>query len=145
MLKVFIIGFVFAFIACSPSKNRYNKNFKIAYIEAYKLQYYRKLLQTGFNNSNAINEILQLDRTIGMSDFYLTNEEQKPFDSLIKIDNMKMVKDSLESIGLRAEGAEGKRILGYAMKIYNSKWLYSLAKSSYKNYRKQMKEIEKAY
>jgi len=107
-----------------------NKQFKAIYIDQFKLTYFRQMLIKGYNNSNAIQEIIDNDHS-GFTEIILTLDDYKLIDSLTKIDNIKLVADS--TIGdTRAEGAQGKRPLGFIMHKLRSKWLDSLANERYK-------------
>ena len=61
----------------------------------------------------------------------LTDEDYRIIDSLTALDNQHLIIDSIEG-HRRAEGAKGKRPLGYVMNKLTSKWLDSLAKQRLK-------------
>lgn len=100
------------------------------YIDQFKLTYFRQLLRKSYNNSNSVNEIISNDHS-GFTEPILTEIDFKLIDSLTTIDNQRLVTDSSEG-HLRAEGAQGKRPLGFIMDRLTSKWLDSLAKSRMK-------------
>ena len=100
--------------------------YKEIYLDQFKLTYFRQLLKKGYNNSNAVQEIFQGDNS-GFTEPILTGEDYKLIDSLTTIDNQRLVADSADG-QRRAEGAQGKRPLGFIMDKLSSKWLDSLAK-----------------
>jgi hypothetical protein len=104
--------------------------FKSIYIDEFRLAYFRQLLIKGYNNSNAIREIVSKDNS-GFAEPILTMDDYKLIDSLSTGDNNKMIIDSTEGDG-RAEGAQGKRPLSYILDKLRSKWLDSLANERYK-------------
>ena len=106
------------------------KQYKEIYLNQFKLTYFRLLLIKSYNNSNAIREIINADNS-GFTELILTDEDYKLIDSLAAFDNQLLITDSSEG-GRRAEGAQGKRPLGYIMNILTSKWLDSLAKQRWK-------------
>ena len=61
----------------------------------------------------------------------LTDEDYRIIDSLTALDNQHLIIDSIEG-HRRAEGAKGKRPLGYVMNMLTSKWLDRLAKQGLK-------------
>lgn len=105
--------------------------YKSIYIDQFKLTYFRQILSKGYNNSKAIQEIISSDHS-GFTEPILTEDDYKLIDSLTTIDNEKMKIDSTEG-NRRAEGAQGKRPLGFILNGLNSKWLDSIAKKRYKN------------
>jgi len=105
--------------------------YKSIYIEQFKLTYFRQILIKGYNNSKAIQEIISSDNS-GFTEIILSEDDYKLIDSLATIDNEKMKIDS--TVGnRRAEGAQGKRPLGYILARLNSKWLDSLANNRYRS------------
>ncbi|MET4082319.1 hypothetical protein ABIB40_002277 [Pedobacter sp. UYP30] len=91
---------------------------------------FRKILVKGYNNSNAVKEIINADKS-GFTEPILTEADYKLIDSLTTIDNENLKADSTQS-NRRAEGSHGKRPLGYILERLNSKWLDSLANKRYK-------------
>jgi hypothetical protein len=104
--------------------------YKAIYIEQFKLTYFRQILTKSYNNSNAIQEIVSSDHS-GFTEPILTDLDYKLIDSLTTADNEKMKIDSAEG-NRRAEGAQGKRSLGFILDRLNSKWLDSIANKQYK-------------
>lgn len=94
------------------------------------MTYFRQLLVKSYNNSNVVQEIINTDHS-GFTEPILTDEDYKLIDSLTTIDNQHLIADSTEG-RCRAEGAQGKRPLGYIMDKLASKWLDSLAKQRLK-------------
>jgi hypothetical protein len=105
--------------------------YKSIYIDQFKLTYFRKMLIKGYNNSEAIQEIIQSDYS-GFTEPILTMEDYKLIDSLTSVHYQKIKTDSANSIGRVAEGGEGKHILGFILDKLESKWLDSIANKRYK-------------
>lgn len=134
--SVYFLGFVFAIVGfqCEsahklPSQKTTDRSI---YIDQFKLTYFRQMLVKGYNNSKAIQEIINSDHS-GFTEPVLTTDDFKLIDSLTTADNKKMQSDSTRSIGKVAEGAEGKHPLGFMLKKLNSKWFDSLAINRYKS------------
>ncbi|MEP6951095.1 MAG: hypothetical protein ABI863_17535 [Ginsengibacter sp.] len=100
------------------------------YIDQFKLTYFRQLLVKGFNDSKAVQEVIQFDKS-GFTEPILTIDDFRLIDSLTTLDNLKMEMDSTNTIGRVAEGAEGKHPLGFILNKLDSKWLDSLANKRY--------------
>ena len=135
--KIFIFIFVLLVslnvLQCKSPQNSTSKRamYKSIYINEFKLTYFRQMLIKGYNNSNAIQEIISKDNS-GFTEIILTEDDYKLIDSLATLDNEKMKIDS--TVGnRRSEGAQGKRPLGFILYRLNSKWLDSLANKRYKN------------
>jgi len=105
--------------------------YKSIYVDQFKLTYFRKILIKGYNNSNAIQEIINSDHS-GFTEPILTEADYKLIDSLTSVDNENLKIDSTQG-NRRAEGSQGKRPLGYVLGKLNSKWLDSLANKRYKS------------
>ena len=120
------------FIQCRNSReNERQSEMKSIYIDNFKLTYFRKLLQSGFNNSEEVKTIIKFDRS-GFTEPILTEDDYHLIDSIVLLDNIKMTSDSVNRIGNVAEGAEGKHVLTYILNRLESKWLDSLAQQRYK-------------
>lgn len=102
---------------------------KSMYIEQFRLTYFRKMLIKSYNNSAAIWEVIRNDNS-GFSEPILTIDDDNLIDSLTTVDNDKMKLDSVQG-NRRAEGAKGKRPLGFIIDKIKSKWLDSLANERY--------------
>src|SRR5574343_1086099 len=100
------------------------------YVNQFKLTYFRLLLSKSYNNSTSVRDIISTDHS-GFTEPILTEIDFKLIDSLTTIDNQRLITDSSKG-HLRAEGAQGKRPLGFIMDILTSKWLDSLSKSRMK-------------
>ena len=100
--------------------------YKTTYINQFKLTYFRQFLKKAYNNSASIKEIINNDHS-GFTEIILLEDDYILIDSLTTADNLKMVYDSSQG-QQRAEGAQGKRPLGYILHIVESKWLDSIAK-----------------
>jgi len=118
----------------SKSSKSYKHSFKDVYVKQFKLTYLQRLLIKSYNNSNDIQNILRFDKS-GFTEPLLTMYDVKLIDSLTKIDNLKLATDSAKSIGMVAEGAEGKHVLEFVIEKIESRWLDSLANNRY-NYAK---------
>ncbi|HEX2682718.1 MAG TPA: hypothetical protein VHL77_02225 [Ferruginibacter sp.] len=99
---------------------------KESFIYDFKITYFKKLLLAGYNNSAAVNSLIKSDHS-GFAEIILSPGDYHLLDSIVHRDNVLMVKDSIDGYN-RAEGAQGKRILKYALDKYQSSWLDSLAK-----------------
>ncbi len=105
--------------------------YKSIYIDQFKLTYFRKLLVKSYNNSKAVQEIINQDHS-GFTELILTMEDYRLIDSLTEVDIKTMQADSANSIGRVAEGAEGKHSIEFILDKHESKWLESLANKRYK-------------
>lgn len=128
ILYSFLLTILTITISCENTSRTQtlNKQYKEVYLNQFKLVYFRQLLKKSYNNSNAIREIIGDDHS-GFTEPILTEQDYTIIDSLTTFDNQRLIADSTES-HLRAEGAQGKRPLGFIMDKLTSKWLDSLAK-----------------
>ena len=124
-------------IQCRPTRtnNSAEKQYKKIYVDQFKLTYLRKVLQTGFNQSESIRNVVKFDKS-GFTEPILTEDDYHLIDSLAYIDNSQMMSDSIKRIGRVAEGAEGKHVFDFILNRFDSKWIDSIAKHRYK-YSKQ--------
>ncbi len=99
------------------------------YVDQFKLTYFRQMLNKGYNNSEAIQEIISTDHS-GDTEPILAKDDYILIDSLTSVDNENMRIDSIEG-DRRAEGAQGKRPLRFILNKLTSKWLDSLAIKRY--------------
>jgi hypothetical protein len=136
--------FLLLLISCKTqyATNKDADQMRESYLYAFKMSYFKKLLIEGFNNSNAIKDVIAFDRS-GYGEPILLMEDYKLIDSLVKIDNKLMMQDSLNRIGRVAEGVQGKHIFDYALNKYQSKWLDSLTKERFKIYKRKEAESDK--
>ncbi|MFT3703134.1 MAG: hypothetical protein QM802_12225 [Agriterribacter sp.] len=104
--------------------------YKSIYTDQFKLTYFRQMLIKGYNNSNAIREIISSDHS-GFTEPILTDDDYTLIDSLTTVDNEKMKIDSTGG-SRRAEGAQGKRPLRFVIEKITDKWLDSIANERYK-------------
>lgn len=105
--------------------------YKAIYIDQFRLTYFRQLLIKSYNNSDAIQEIISNDHS-GFTEPVLTEDDYTLIDSLTIIDNEKLKIDSTQG-NRRAEGAQGKRPLGFILEKLKSKWLDSLANERFRS------------
>ena len=124
----FLLTILTITISCENTRRTQtlNTQYKEVYLNQFKLVYFRQLLKKSYNNSNAIREIIGDDHS-GFTEPILTEQDYTIIDSLTTLDNQRLIADSSES-HLRAEGAHGKRPLGFIIDKLTSKWLDSLAK-----------------
>jgi hypothetical protein len=123
-LTVFLAVFI---LACgTTNKQRTSKAmWKDIYIRQFKLTYFRAVLLKSYNKSAAVREIIELDHS-GFTESILTERDSQLIDSLATADNETLKADSTQG-DQRAEGAQGKRPLGYILERLDSKWLDRLA------------------
>nr|WP_315175382.1 hypothetical protein [uncultured Flavobacterium sp.] len=125
MKKLITIFYIFIVFSCSTTRTtQENKNI---YIDEFKLKYFAGCLKHGFDNSNEIRKLLEIDKS-GYGELIL-GEKYFFIDSLARITAKKIKLDSLNSIGRKAEGSAGKHVFSECLCNYNSKWLDSIAKS----------------
>lgn len=131
---VYLVLFTISFLSTSCESTRRTASlraqYKEIYLDQFKLTYFRQLLAKSYNNSNSVREIIDADHS-GFTEPILTEEDYKLIDSITTIDNQFLITDSTEG-RRRAEGAQGKRPLGYIMNKLTGKWLDSLAKQRLK-------------
>lgn len=131
---IYLFGLLFCLIGlqCKSSHNSATRKvmYESIYIDQFKLTYFRQLLVKGFNDSKAVQEVIQFDKS-GFTEPILTIDDFRLIDSLTTLDNLKMEMDSTNTIGRVAEGAEGKHPLGFILNKLDSKWLDSLANKRY--------------
>lgn len=116
----------------TQTKQSAKREYKSLYIDQFKLTYFRKILQAGFNQSEAIKTVIKFDRS-GFTEPLLTEDDYHLIDSLVYIDNLQMIADSIKRIGRVAEGAEGKHVFDYILNKFGSKWIDSVARHRYKS------------
>jgi hypothetical protein len=134
-----VIIFFILLSGCITNKEAiYNKQMKVAFIEEFKIKYFKKLLNEAYNGSDEIKTVLHNDQS-GFSEPILSLRDINLIDSFVKIDNHILVLDSIKRIGNAPEGAKGKRALGFALLKYESKWLDSLAKAISKIFYKHLR------
>jgi hypothetical protein len=127
MLRMFLCLYVFVLVfSCKTTRVPSEKaQRKAIYVDQFKLTYVRKVLLKSYNNSKAINEIIDLDHS-GFTEPVLTTEDYKLIDSLVEAENEKMKVDSVDG-DRRAEGAQGKRPFDFILKTLKDRSLEKLA------------------
>jgi len=137
MVKQFFLATVVCLVgcmytACSSTRLRQSRTtqYEELYAEQFRLTYFRLLLFKAYNNSDAVTEVISKDHS-GFAEPLLSEGDYRFIDSLVSIDNQRLVSDSAESYR-RAEGAGGKRPLAYIMGRLRSKWLDSVTQSRMK-------------
>lgn len=139
---LFAILFCLVFASCNNSKDvAYNKQMTQSFIYDFKIKYFKLVLKEGFNRSDAIKSVLKQDHS-GYGEPILSEEDIQIMDSLVKIDGEEMRRDSVARKRM-AEGAQGKHVMDFAVRRYQSKWLDSLAKARCKIFVRNWKEMEK--
>lgn len=118
-------------VSCSTLKE--DRQLKEIYLHEFKITYFKTLLRKAFNNDKGYLEAVKIDRS-NYGEIILVAGELRLIDSLTTIDNQFMVTDSIDGIGRKAEGTEGKVVFNYALDKYNSKWLDSISKIHFKKY-----------
>ena len=117
-------------INCRSAQTIASQQEKEIYIDQFKLTYFRQLLLKSYNNSEAIREVIRKDHS-GFTEPVLSEEDYRLIDSPTFSDNEKLKADSARG-HRRAEGAQGKRPLGFVMDKLGSSWLDSLANERYR-------------
>ena len=128
---LFILMILFTHCKTTQPKSSLIKQYKHIYIDQFRMVYFRKMLQEGFNQSGVINELIASDRSL-FTEPILTMDDYALIDSLVTIDNEQMKTDSIRRIGKVAEGADGKHVLGFVADRLRSTYLDSIAKTRYK-------------
>jgi hypothetical protein len=135
--KIIIYSFILLVsmsgLQCKSSHNSTSQKamYKSIYIDQFKLTYFRQFLKKGYNNSTAIQEIISTDHS-GFTEPILNEDDYNLIDSLTTVENEKMKIDSANG-NRRAEGAQGKRPLGFIVDRLSNKWLDSLARQRFKS------------
>ena len=111
--------------SCGLQKNLKERLFLA---EDYKKVYFKKCLKHGFNESKAIIEILKQDNSTN-SEFLHGIKGYRIIDSLAKLTAVEIKKDS---IAINYPDSRGKRVFSKCLKGYNSIFLDSMARSTYK-------------
>lgn len=112
------------FCSCVTQKNLSERLFLV---EDYKKVYFMKCLSHGFNRSDAILEVIRQDNSIS-SEFVHGIKNYRIIDSLARLTREEI---KLDSIKVNYPDSRGKRVFGKCLKGYNSKFLDSMAKTTY--------------
>ena len=133
LIYFFVLSISIAALKCKSTHCFVSQKaeYKSIYISQFKLTYFRQMLEKGYNNSAAVQEIIDSDHS-GFTEPVLSKDDYNLIDSLTMIENERMKLDSTKG-NERAEGAQGKRPLGFVLDRLTSKWLDSLAKKRYGN------------
>ncbi len=136
-----LIFFPLLLIGCKSSfEATYQKQMKEAYINDFKLTYFTKLFDVGFDYPQDIMEKFKKDGS-GYSEPLLSGEDIRIINQFVEIDNQQMISDSIQRINTVSEGAQGKNVLNFLLVKYNSKWLDSLAFARYKIYKQKKSHL----
>lgn len=122
--------------SCSTQKNLRERLFLVS---DYKKVYFKNCLGHGFNNSKAIIEILQQDNSIS-SEYLQGRKNYRIIDSLAKLTAIEIKIDSIKN---NYPDSRGKRVFSKCLKGYNSKFLDSIAKTTYQLKIKKYKHYSK--
>jgi hypothetical protein len=140
LLPIFAI--ILLILACNSSQKAtrgdYGDETKSIYLYAFKMAYFKKILLKGFNNSDAIKNVIAFDHS-GYGEPILSLEDYNLIDSLANADNSIMTQDSVKRVGKISEGAQGKHVFDFLLTRYQSKWLDSVAKKRYSIYKNSEK------
>ncbi len=127
-------------ILFSSCKTQKNLRERLIIVEDYKKVYFKNCLGYGFNNSKKVNEILDEDFSLN-SDFIQGKRNYLILDSLAKVTNKEIKKDSIQFYN--DWKVRGKRVLTKCLNGYTSKWLDSMAKTTYNLKVKKYKHYSK--
>ena len=118
-------------VSCAASrKSHLEVQYKEIYLDQFKLTYFRRLLANSYNYSETVSALIRADRS-GFAEPVLTEEDERFIDSLTTVDNQFLIADSTLSRH-RAEGAQGKRPLGYILQKFSGNSIDKLAKQRFK-------------
>ncbi|WP_299987340.1 hypothetical protein [uncultured Pontibacter sp.] len=132
LYSVVLLLLLLTFTHCTTSRQRLLKQqYKEIYVEEFKLIYFQKLLQAGFNNAEEVNSLIAFDKS-GFTEPVLSSEDYQLIERMVQADQQQMRADSVARIGRVAEGAEGKQVFSYMLQKLEGKWLDSPAKERYK-------------
>ncbi|WEK17794.1 MAG: hypothetical protein P0Y49_13400 [Candidatus Pedobacter colombiensis] len=121
--------FLMIFFGCKRTKIDEKELIFKAY---FKQAVFEKCLYYGFNGSRTFKELMKQNKG-GGGEFIMYSDHI--IDSIAKSTNVKMVSDSIASIGKVAEGSEGKHIISTCLALYTSKMLDSIAGVEYQKYK----------
>lgn len=124
MARFFCMAVVLLLTSCQSAREHHQ--WRQIYISEFKLTYFETLLQKAFNQPQ-FKETTAADRS-HFSEPILTESSRALIEQYTTQDAARIKQDSIQSIGQRAEGAQGKQVWGFALERYNSKWLDRLAK-----------------
>ena len=138
------ISLLLLLFACKPSEisSKQKETMRQIYVSEFKLQYFQNLLYQGFNRSEDFKRATSIDRS-NYSEILLSIDDYVIMNKKVEQDNKLMVQDSVQSIGTRAEGAEGKQVYSYALRKYQIKILDSLANARFRIYWKNELRFQK--
>ncbi|MFN8274700.1 MAG: hypothetical protein U0X58_07460 [Flavobacteriaceae bacterium] len=111
--------------SCQSLRER--RELRSIYIEEFKLTYFETLLQKAFHHPE-FQKATASDRS-HFSEPILTESSRALIAQYTTLHAAQIQQDSIQSIGHRAEGSQGKRVWAFALKQYKSKWLEGLARS----------------
>lgn len=111
--------------SCQSLRER--RELRSIYIEEFKLTYFETLLQKAFHHPE-FQKATASDRS-HFSEPILTESSRTLIAQYTTLHAAQIQQDSIQSIGHRAEGSQGKRVWAFALKQYESKWLEGLARS----------------
>jgi len=124
-LFFFTVSIVFITTSCKTQKNLRER---LYLVEDYKKVYFSFCLKRGFNNSKEIKQILKEDNSVN-SEFVHGIKNYRTIDSLAKLTREVIKQDS---IAVNYPDSRGKRVFAKCLKGYNSTFLDSMAKTTYR-------------
>ncbi len=104
---------------------REHRPWRQIYIDEFKLTYFETLLQKAFDHPQ-FQKATAADRS-HFSEPILTESSRALIEQYTTQDAAQIKQDSIQSLGQRAEGAQGKQVWRFALERYKSKWLEELA------------------
>jgi hypothetical protein len=119
--SIALLLLLLTFTQCTTSRESMLKQqHQEVYIEEFKLIYFQKLLQAGFNNSEEVNSLIRFDKS-GFAEPVLSLEDYQLIERMVLADQQQMRADSLARIGRVAEGAEDKHVFSHILSKLESK------------------------
>ncbi|QES87839.1 hypothetical protein [Rhizosphaericola mali] len=129
-IKILLVTlFIFQSFACMHMKKL--RQYRDIYTSEFKLEYLERFLTLTYNNSPEIKSILLEDKS-GYTEPILSPQDLFFIQSIAQKDADFIKKDSIASMGTRAEGAEGKQILFFLMKKIEDRKLEKIARKRFK-------------
>jgi hypothetical protein len=130
--SIALLLLLLTFTQCGTSRESMLKQqHEEIYIHQFKLIYFQKLLQAGFNNSEEVKSLIEFDKS-EFTEPVLTPDDYQLIERMAQADQQQMRADSVARIGRVTEGAEGKHVFSHILHKLEGKWLDSLAKERYK-------------
>ena len=126
-------------ISLNSCKTQKNLKERLYLVDDYKKVYFMKCLSHGFNRSKAILEVIRQDNSVS-SEYLQGRRNYRIIDSLAKLTRKEIRQDSID---INYPDSRGKRVFDKCLKGYNSKFLDSIAKTTYDLKIKKYKHFSK--